>query len=236
MPNNLFEMYTAKSAEYLIAVLFLALFIPFWRFVNGRPIAEGALQAAADRLIGQLAGWFAVPEHVFFHPGHAWARFDDSQLVTVGMDDFAQKLVGDISAISLPAPDSRVGQGETGWSLIAGKKAIDMLSPLDGTVVAVNDRVKEFPDIVHQDPYGEGWLFKVKAARPRANRNQLLSGARAKQWMEGAADAIQGMLSPELGMVLQDGGVPIQGIARTLDAEKWDGLCKQFFLTEVRHE
>jgi glycine cleavage system H protein len=236
MPDNLFDMYAAKSAEYLIAVIFLMLFIPFWRYVSGRPIAQGALRVAADRWIGQLAGWFAVPEHLFFHPGHAWARFDDSQLVTVGMDDFAQKLVGDISAISLPAPDSRVGQGETAWSLISGAKAIDMLSPLDGTVVAVNDRVKQSPEIVRQDPYGDGWLFKVKAARPRANRNQLLSGARAKRWMEGATDAIQGMLSPELGMVLQDGGVPIQGIARTLDAEKWDGLCKQFFLTEVRHD
>ena len=236
IPNDIFSMYAAKAVEYLIAVTFLLLFIPFWRFVNGRPIAEGIAQPVAHRWFDQFAGWFVVPGHVYFHPGHAWARFDANQLVTVGLDDFAQKLVGDISAISLPAPGSRVGQGEKGWSLLPDGKSIDMLSPVDGTVVTVNDRVRRAPEIVRRDPYGEGWLFQVKPARPRANRNQLLSGTLAMRWMEQATDTIQGMLSPELGRVYQDGGVPIHGIARSLHAEKWDDLCRRFFLTEVRHE
>ena len=237
IPNDMFAMYAAKMAEYLIAVAFLLLFIPFWRFVNGPAVAKEVTLAPVRRKLEQVADWFVLPEHVYFHPGHTWARFNDGQLVTVGMDDFAQKLVGDLSALSLPAPGSRVQQGERGWSLIPGAKSIDimMLSPVDGTVVAVNERVMASPELVHRDPYGDGWLLKVRAARPRANLNQLLSGTLAKRWMEGAADAIQGMMSPELGRVLQDGGVPVHGIAQSLDAENWDELCRRFFLTEVGH-
>jgi len=237
IPNDIFAMYAAKTAGYLIAVASLLLFVPFWRFVNGPPLAEEIALAPVRRWLNQVADWFVLPEYVnyYFHPGHAWARFDGGQLVTVGMDDFAQKLVGDLSAFSLPAPGSRVEQGERGWSLAPGAKSIDMLSPVDGTVVAVNERVMASPELVRRDPYGDGWLFKVRAARPRANLNQLLSGTLAKRWMEGAAEAIQGMISPELGRVLQDGGMPVHGIAQSLDAEKWDELCRRFFLTEVRH-
>jgi hypothetical protein len=85
----------------------LLLLIPFWRFVNEPSVAEEIALAPVRRLLDQFADWFVVPEHVYFHSGHAWARFDDGQLVTVGMNDFAQKLVGDLSAVSLPAPGSR---------------------------------------------------------------------------------------------------------------------------------
>ena len=104
-----------------------------------------------------------------------------------------------------------------------------MLSPVDGTVVAVNERVMATPEVVHHDPYGDGWLYKVRASRPRVNLNQLLSGTLAKRWMEEATDAIQGMISPELGRVLQDGGMPVHGIARSLDTEKWDGFAGDSF-------
>jgi len=237
IPNDMFAMYAAKTAEYLIAAGFLLLFIPFWRFVNGPAVAEETVLAPVRRAFEQVADWFVLPERVYFHPGHTWARFNDGQLVTVGMDDFAQKLVGDLSALSLPAPGSRVQQGERGWSLIPGAKSIDimMLSPVDGTVVAVNERVMASPELVHRDPYGDGWLLKVRAARPRASLNQLLSGTLAKRWMEEATHAIQEMVGPELGRVLQDGGVPVHGIAQSLDAENWDELCRRFFLTEVGH-
>jgi glycine cleavage system H lipoate-binding protein len=227
-------MHAAKAVEYLIAIAFLFLFIPFWRFVSAQPAARESVLAAVRRPLDQLAGWFVLPDNVYFHPGHAWARFGDSQLVTVGLDDFAQKLVGDLSGVSLPKLGSRVEQGERGWSLIPGATSIDMLSPVDGTVVAVNEQVMASPDVVRRDPYGDGWLFKVRAARPRANLNQLLSGTLAKHWMEEATDAIQGMIGPEVGRVLQDGGVPVHGIARSLNAEKWDELCRRFFLTEVQ--
>ena len=230
IPHDLFAMYTAKATEYLIAIGYLLLFIPFWHFVQGGKPAAAYARAARQRL-DQIAGWFAVPERVYFHPGHAWARPAGNGVLTVGLDEFAQKLVGDISAVALPPIGARLGQGEKGWSLISDAKAIDMLSPVDGTVAVVNDRLIAHPELLQADPYGEGWLMKVQASRPTANLNQLLSGALARRWMEEATGTIQGMMSPDLGRLSQDGGAPVQGMARRLSGGNWEDVCKRFFLT-----
>ena len=105
-----------------------------------------------------------------------------------------------------------------------------MLAPLDGTVVAVNSRIREKADGL-DDPYGAGWLFKVKAPRLAANLRQLLTDGPARRYMEEAETQIALRLSPELGRVLQDGGVPVHGLARALAGDTWDDLARQFFLT-----
>jgi glycine cleavage system H lipoate-binding protein len=231
IPHDLVAMYSAKATEYLIAVTFLLLFIPFWRFVNGGRVAEHAVFLESRRWLSQVADWFLVPDHVHFHPGHAWAMIGDGDLVTVGVDDFAQKLLGSVSALTLPAVGSRVGQGEKAWSLASDSKSVDMLSPVDGTVAAVNDQALACPDILHRDPYGAGWLLKVRAARPAANVKQLLCGALARRWIDEAGNSIQAMMSPDLGRLYQDGGLPIQGIARSVGGDSWDDVCRRFFLT-----
>lgn len=230
-PHDLLTMSSAKAMEYLIAVAFLLLFIPFWRFVNAERIAERVVVSEVARRLGQVLDWFLVPDQVYFHPGHAWARVGDGGLVTVGMDDFAQKLVGDVSAIRLPEVGSRVGQGEKGWSLVSDSKSVDMLSPVDGVVVAVNPQVLASPEQLNRDPYGDGWLLRVRAPRLTANLKQLLSGTLAKRWMEQVCENLRMMMDPDLGRVYQDGGLPIHGMARGLDPHNWDDVAKAFFLT-----
>lgn len=230
MPHDLLAMYSAKAVEYLIAAAFLLLFIPFWRFVNREPVLAFVPAAEARRWLGQVVDWFAVPSDLYFHPGHAWARADGGDVVTVGMDDFAQKLVGG-SAIVLPGVGSRVTQGEKGWSLVCDAKSVDMLSPVDGTVVAVNERVAGSPGTRSRDAYGDGWLLKVKAPRLATDAKQLLSGATARRWMEGVCDGLRARMSPDLGLVYQDGGLPIEGMARDLDPVHWDEIARAFFLT-----
>lgn len=231
IPQDLLTMYSTKAMEYLIAVSYLLLFIPFWRFVNAERVPERVGVPALARRLGQVVEWFLVPDTVYFHPGHAWARVGDGGHVTVGMDDFAQKLVGRVSAITLPKVGSRVGQGEKGWSLASDAKSVDMLSPVDGTVVAVNEAVLASPESLNLDPYGEGWLLKVRAPRRTANVKQLLSGTLAKRWMEDVCENLRAMMSPDLGRVYQDGGLPIQGMARGLDPANWDQVARTFFLT-----
>lgn len=231
MPHDLLTMLSAKTTEYLIAVAFLLLFIPFWRFVNAERVAERLPVAAVARRLGEMAEWFLVPDPVYYHPGHAWARVGEGGVVTVGMDDFAHKLVGRTSTIKLPEVGSRIGQGEKGWTLVADAKSVDMLSPVDGVVVAVNDQVVATPDKVNLDPYDEGWLLRVRAPRLTANLKQLLSGTSAKRWMEEACDNLRAMMSPDLGRVYQDGGLPIDGMARGVDPADWDRVARTFFLT-----
>jgi glycine cleavage system H protein len=231
IPHDLLTMYSTKALEYLIAVAFLLLFIPFWRFVNAERVAERVAVLEIPRRLGRVVDWFLIPDQVYFHPGHAWARVGEGGLVTVGMDDFAQKLVGDVSAIRLPEVGSRIEQGGKGWSLLSESKSVDMLSPVDGIVVAVNDQVATSPEQLKRDPYGDGWLLRVRAPRLAANLKQLLSGALAKRWMEEVCDNLWAMMNPDLGRVYQDGGLPVHGMARSLDPARWDEVARRFFLT-----
>jgi len=100
-----------------------------------------------------------------------------------------------------------------------------MVSPVGGTVVEVNAAAQR-PGERH-DPYGAGWLFKVRAQDLAADRRALRSGARAHAWLEEAATALASRLEPGLGQVMQDGGTPIHGLARALAGDDWPELARQ---------
>jgi glycine cleavage system H lipoate-binding protein len=224
--------YDAKVMEYLLAVSYLLLFVPMWRFVHGgaRAAEAVAAQAAPHRATAIFAeparaalGWFHAPGDVALHPGHAWARTDGDGLVTVGMDDFAQKLV-DPATVVLPSAGGQVVQGRPAFAVGDRSAAVWMASPVDGEVVAVNRAALERPETL-RDPYGAGWLFKVKASALEANRARLHAGEKARAFLERAAEALSLQLQPQLGTVLQDGGTPIQGIARALAGDDWSELA-----------
>jgi glycine cleavage system H protein len=230
-PDDFLLIYSTKGIEYLIAVVFLIGFIPFWRFVHASGKRQSAMVTRVVERVNSLVAGFLVPEQVYFHPGHAWVKLAGNDLVTVGMSDFAQKLVGKPETIQLPEVGSHLEQGETGWRLALDSKVIDMLSPVEGQVVAINEQVLADPDHITQDPYGAGWLLKVKAPKLVANRKNLLSGDLARKWMEGVGESLWMRTSLALGPLSQDGGMPIQGMARSMDQERWDQIAREFFLT-----
>jgi glycine cleavage system H lipoate-binding protein len=237
MAHDFLSIYPAKLQEYLLAIAYLLLFIPFWKYVQGGKRAEAreAKQAhapakhAGATALRPTAGWFHAASGLHFHPGHTWARLDKDGLVTVGIDDFAHKLIGS-ATVELPAPGDRVAQGEPALSLADEGRLVPMLSPIDGTVVAVNPALKPGDKAV-EDVYGAGWLFKVKAPRLVANLRQLHAPGTALRLMEEQGEALARRLSPELGLVLQDGGTPVHGIARALAGDDWDTLAREYFLT-----
>lgn len=239
MENAFLSIYSAKSAEYLLAIGYLLLFIPFWKYLQGgkRAEARAGAKRAAERHPAAPAGarapsgpgWFQVPASVWLHPGHTWARLEADGLVAVGADDFAHKLVG-AAHVTLPGLGDHVMQGEPALEIGDGERSVPMLSPVDGTVVAVNAAAREKPDGL-ADPYGASWLFKVKAPRLAANLRQLMRDGPARRFMADAEAQLAVRLSPELGHVLQDGGTPVHGIARALSGDGWDETARQFFLT-----
>jgi glycine cleavage system H lipoate-binding protein len=224
------DIFATKHIEYLLVIGFLLLFIPFWRLLN-RPAR--AVFEAAERIVPAISEWFRLPEKVYYHPGHSWAVQEGNQLVKVGMDDFAQKLVGKIQAIQMPALGSTIRQGDKGWTLKVDSKAIDMLSPVDGKIIDINEELLRSPQNINKDPY-DSWLMKVEAPRFSVNKKQLLQGTLAKKWMEEVRENLLSRMNYNLGLVYQDGGLLVDGMARNLDREKWDEIVKDYFLiTEV---
>ncbi|MBW2147628.1 MAG: glycine cleavage system protein H [Deltaproteobacteria bacterium] len=228
-----FTMQT-KGIEYLVAIGFMILFIFFWQFLNAKeapervPARAGVAETA--KAIKEMVGGFLVPDGLHFHPGHAWVKAENSNMAYVGMSDFAQKLVGKIDEVHLPEVGSEIRLGETLLSMKIDSKSIDMLSPVDGKVVSINQEVKRSPEIINSDPYGRGWLIEVQAPKMSAKLKSLLKGGLAVKWMEEVGNKLFLQMNRDLGVVYQDGGLPVEGMARTLDKNRWDEIVKEFFL------
>jgi glycine cleavage system H protein len=222
------DIFATKGVEYLLVIGALLLFIPFWRMVI-RP--AGSIYEVVERIVPAVGEWFHLPvEKMYYHQGHSWAMPGNDNMVRVGLDDFAQKLVGKIDAIKLPQVGSEVTQGEKAWSLVVGSKSIDMLSPVDGKIVEINEGLLRSPEGISKDPYGESWLMKVQSPKISANLKNLLSGDLVGKWMEGVKENLFSRMNYNIGTVSQDGGVPVDGIARHLDRERWDEIAKEFLL------
>jgi glycine cleavage system H lipoate-binding protein len=238
MGHEFLSIYPAKAAEYLLAVTYLLMFIPFWRYVQGAKRATvpaaahvgvpAMAQAAAAKPAvaarkpapSPAAGWFSVPSGVYLHPGHTWARLEADGTVAIGLDDLAHRLVA-AEQTSVPTVGAHVSQGESAIDLSATGKRVSALSPVDGTVVAVNSHRDD------ADAYGAGWLFKVKPSKLTANLRQLYAGSAAQKLLDDAAALLAVRADPEMVAVMQDGGAPVHGIAAALAGDDWDVLARE---------
>jgi glycine cleavage system H protein len=103
-----------------------------------------------------------LPTNLKYSETHEWARVDEEGIVTIGITDHAQGLLGDVVFLELPEVDAEVNAGDEVGVIESVKAASDLYSPVSGTVIAVNDGLEGDPALVNSDPYGEGWLFRVQ--------------------------------------------------------------------------
>ncbi len=228
--HDFLSMHAAKAVEYLIAIAYLLLFIPFWRYVQGTTRVRVAVPAGEPERLG-VASWFHVPDGVFLHPGHAWAQPSGAAAVRVGLDDFGHRLIGPLDAVQLPKPRTTLKKGERAFTLLADGRPLDVRSPVDGLVVAVNEAAATRPAELGKDPYGAGWLLSVAPKGWAQGLKELLAGDAARRFVDAAAETLAGRLTPQLGALAQDGGTPVHGIAREVDPEHWDELVGSFLMT-----
>lgn len=177
-----------------------------------------------------VVGGFAAPAHLAYHPGHTWAMKESRQLVRVGLDDFAARLVGQIDQIDLPARGRWLRQGERGWTIGRGSHRFEMLSPIEGEVVEVNPAVLRDPSLAHQDPYGVGWLVAVNAPAVDGNMKNLLHGRLAQRWMEESVGTLHTRISPGSEARLQDGGHAIGDVLSLVPEFQWEKFVQEMLL------
>jgi len=195
--------------------------------------ARAAAPAPVPELIEEpvwVAG-YELPERLYYHPGHMWARVVTPDTVVVGMDDFARQLTGPATGVKLPAVGTWLRQGAKAVGLEADGKRTELLAPVEGEVVEVNKDLRRIPATVTADPYGGGWLFKLRSGNLAANLRNLLSGTLARRWAEDAREQLTCRLMALSGSVVADGGEPARDFARHLDPAAWHDLTSRFFLS-----
>jgi len=178
-----------------------------------------------------LVGGFAVPENLRYHPGHTWALSESPNLVRVGMDDFAAKLTGRVESITLPQRGQWIRQGQKMCTLYRDDYAVDMVSPIEGSVSDINQALMKDPKLALRDPYGEGWLVTVQAPDAKTSFKNLFGGPLARWWTEESASRLQRRVPMALGALAQDGGVAMDDITTQIPDQEWLPLAKEFFLS-----
>ncbi|AAK41202.1 glycine cleavage system protein GcvH [Saccharolobus solfataricus] len=104
-----------------------------------------------------------------------WVVLSNDNVAVIGITDYAQKKLRDIVGIELPQLQKEVKAGESVGVIESVKAAADIFSPLSGIIVEVNNKLLEHPEIINKDPYGEGWIFKLKASKLSEEKEKLLS-------------------------------------------------------------
>jgi len=102
-----------------------------------------------------------IPVNLKYANTHEWVRIEDDGTATVGISDYAQSTLGDITFVQLPAVGASLGAGDTFGAIESVKAASDLYSPIAGRVIVINDKLHAQPEIINRSPYGEGWLLKL---------------------------------------------------------------------------
>jgi glycine cleavage system H protein len=122
------------------------------------------------------------PEDLKYHTEHDWARVDGEE-ATLGITWYAQDALGELVHFEPPDEGSTIAKDESYGEVESVKAVSELISPLSGEVLAVNAQVVEAPEKVNEDPYGEGWLVRIRLADP-AQVDSLLDAAGYKQHLE----------------------------------------------------
>ncbi len=126
----------------------------------------------------------SLPEELYYTKDHTWARIDDNGSVTVGMDAFGAKAAGNIEFIDLPMEDDEFEAGEAFGSLESAKWVGGLLMPVSGTVIAINENIEDELELLTRDPYGGGWLIKVKPSNLKDDLKALVHGDDVGPWLK----------------------------------------------------
>lgn len=220
------------SILFVLLTFLLLISITYFR----RHGAEEAVQTqpavrppARPNLARELG--FEIPKGYCFHPGHTWVLDEGRQNARVGIDSFGANLLGKIERVEIGALNRWVRQGQKLLTLTREGISIDLLSPIEGVITAVNHEVIKDPSLVLSDPYRNGWICIIKSPEISTNVKNLVQGPLVGPWLQNSVARVTAMASQMMPALAQDGGLPVNGIMSQLDPGSQRKLIQEFFLT-----
>ena len=123
------------------------------------------------------------PDDFHYTKDHEWLQLK-GDLATVGITDFAQKQLGDVVYVELPAKGTQLGFHQTIGVVESVKAVSDVYSPVSGEVVEVNEGLNDSPELVNQDPHGKGWIVRLKL-KDESEWEKLMSASEYEKFLEG---------------------------------------------------
>lgn len=173
---------------------------------------------------------FSIPEGYCFHPGHTWVLKEGSENARVGIDSFALNLLGPIERIDVIGLNRWVRQGQKLVTIQSGGQNFELVSPVEGVVMAVNKDAVQEPGLLARDPYQSGWIAIVKSPDLAVNKKNLVQGGMVAPWLQNSVTRLNGMVAQLAPTMAADGGLPLAGLLARVTPELREKLAKEFFL------
>jgi glycine cleavage system H lipoate-binding protein len=181
----------------------------------------------------QVFGFQVPTENYYLHRGHAWAVLEDTGQVRVGVDDFSQKILGPADDLRLPQVGKVYYQDHLCMALFRQGRKASFEAPVDGAVEAVNPKLKSNPGLIHDDPYGEGWICLMKPINFQHNLEHLFSGEANAAWIDQESHRLINLMETRIGFTLPDGGTIVDDVYGNFQELGWKPLVQEFFLQNL---
>jgi glycine cleavage system H protein len=196
---------------------------------------EAGSTLSREEFLGECLSRSDIKGSLLYHPGHTWVKVEKADEVRVGLDCFLRKILGKVNVIVLPLPGRRCHRGENLCSIIQEDGILRIVSPVSGSVLSVNQQLKEEPNPIIQDPLGDGFLLTLKPKNLQRDQRYLFFGETALSWYQKEWERLKTAVISELphgdervGMTMQDGGIKLTDIKTFVDPERYIQLVSTF--------
>ncbi len=125
---------------------------------------------------------YDLPDDLYYEKNHFWVR-DDGDLLVMGMDDFAQKMAGEIVFVQLPFEGKKIIAGKKFAKMESGKWLGKVYGPVNGELAAVNEEIEENPGLINEDCYDKGWIYKIKPDDKAELENLIKTPDEVEKWL-----------------------------------------------------
>jgi glycine cleavage system H lipoate-binding protein len=189
-------------------------------------------RAPADR--------FLIPKGYFISKAHTWVEVLFSGQARVGVDDFAQKIIGTIEKIEVAPLGAELKKGETLLTIRHGSRVLSIPAPITGTVLTVNESVLASPEALRRDPYISGWIAVMAPKNISVELPLLAIAEDAAQWLRKEISRFRDFIKAQshlgipapAGATLLDGGTPLSGVLEQFNENTWSAFQKEFLKAE----
>jgi glycine cleavage system H lipoate-binding protein len=220
-------------ALFVIATILLCVGIELLRDrAKKRSLAPAPAQISVDR--------FLLPKGYFMSKAHTWVELTFAGEARVGIDDFAQKVIGTIDRIDIAALGTELNKGETLMTVRHGNRTLSIAAPISGQVLTVNESLLASPDHLHQDPYIAGWVAVMVPKNISSDLHFLTIADDAATWLKKEVNRFRDFIKSQsqigvpvpAGATMLDGGVPLNGVLEQFNENTWNAFQNEFLKGE----
>lgn len=221
------DLFETKGPEYLVVIFFLISFVFFLKYLT-TPAPKLVRKLVFSNLDLQLNNWFKFVPKFYYSKNHLYFARAENNTAYIGLDHFAQKLMGDPDEILFPKKYQFINKGEKILSFKFDNDEIEVKVPAELKILEVNGNFQKNPAFSNKSDYTEDWLLKVSVSDIENNFNEFYTGDSVKNWLDENILSLTSMISQKESLVLQDGGEIINGFAKELSQENWKEIVESF--------